>query len=130
MSKKNKNVEETGVINAPLNNAELNGDNNANLPAAQPKKGKGAKKNEDKVGFGTRVKNFFKGIVSELKKVSWPTAGKVFAQFGTVCFVDYGRRDQRTAEMVYNLHNVRLRLYRERQHPAYGRDQRSAGLYI
>ena len=87
MSKKNKNVEETGVINAPLNNAELNGDNNANLPAAQPKKGKGAKKNEDKVGFGTRVKNFCKGIVSELKKVSWPTAGKVFAQFGTVCFV-------------------------------------------
>lgn len=87
MSKKNTNVEESGVINQALNNAELGSDNNANLPATQPKKGKGAKKNEDKVGFGTRVKNFFKGIVSELKKVTWPTAGKVFAQFGTVCFV-------------------------------------------
>lgn len=85
MSKKNNSVEETGVINQALNNAEL-GDN-TKVPATQPKKGKGGKKNEDKVGFGTKVKNFFKGIVSELKKVTWPTAGKVFAQFGTVCFV-------------------------------------------
>lgn len=87
MSKKNNTVEESGVINQPLNNAEL-GSDNANLPATQPKKGKvGKKGGENKVGFGTRVKNFFKGIVSELKKVTWPTAGKVFAQFGTVCFV-------------------------------------------
>lgn len=85
MSKKNNSVEETGVINQALNNAEL-GDN-TKVPATQPKKGKGGKKNEEKVGFGTKVKNFFKGIVSELKKVTWPTAGKVFAQFGTVCFV-------------------------------------------
>lgn len=86
MSKKNNTVEESGVINEALNNAEL-GESSANVPATQPKKGKGGKKNDDKVGFGTRVKNFFKGIVSELKKVTWPTAGKVFAQFGTVCFV-------------------------------------------
>ena len=86
MSKKNTTVEESGVINQPLNNAEL-GDNGSNVPATQPKKGKNGKKNENKVGFGTKVKNFFKGIVSELKKVTWPTAGKVFAQFGTVCFV-------------------------------------------
>ena len=86
MSKNIKNDEESSVINQPLNNAEL-GSDNANLPATQPKKGKNGKKNDNKVGFGTRVKNFFKGIVSELKKVSWPTAGKVFAQFGTVCFV-------------------------------------------
>lgn len=85
MSKKTTQVEESGVINEALNNAEL-GDK-SNVPATQPKKGKGGKKNDDKVGFGTRVKNFFKGIVSELKKVTWPTAGKVFAQFGTVCFV-------------------------------------------
>ncbi len=87
MSKKNKNVEESAVINDALNNAELGDNNAANLPATQPKKGKNAKKNDGKIGFGTRVKNFFKGIGSELKKVSWPTAGKVFAQFGTVCFV-------------------------------------------
>ncbi len=86
MSKKNNTVEESGVINQAIGNAEL-GNENANLPATQPKKGKNGKKNDGKVGFGTRVKNFFKGIVSELKKVSWPTAGKVFAQFGTVCLV-------------------------------------------
>ncbi len=86
MSKKKSSVEETGVINEALNNAEL-GENSSNVPATQPKKGKSGKKNDDKTGFGTRVKNFFKGIVSELKKVTWPTAGKVFAQFGTVCFV-------------------------------------------
>lgn len=86
MSKKNKTVEESGVINQALNNAEL-GNDNANVPAAQPKKGKGGKKNADKPSVGTRIKNFFKGTVSELKKVSWPTAAKVFAQFGTVCLV-------------------------------------------
>lgn len=84
MSKKVKTqVEETSVINDALGNAELG----KNAPAPAKKDNKGDKKASNKPGFGTRVKNFFKGIFSELKKVNWPTAKKVFTQFGTVCFV-------------------------------------------
>lgn len=31
------------------------------------------KENENKVKVTTRVKNYFKGVRSELRKVSWPT---------------------------------------------------------
>lgn len=85
MAKKDKaQVEESGVINEALSSANLGSDK---APAVQPKKAKTNKKNSDKPSFGTRFKNFFKGIFSELKKVSWPTGKKVFAQFGTVCLV-------------------------------------------
>lgn len=55
-----------------------------------PKKAGGnqGKKNDNKfVAFFKRLSSGCKGIISELKKVSWPTFGKVMAQTGVVLVV-------------------------------------------
>ena len=46
-----------------------------------------AKKNEKKPNLFKRMKEGMKGIVSELKKVTWPTFGKVMAETGIVLAV-------------------------------------------
>lgn len=49
---------------------------------------KNKKPGENKVAkFFKRLGAGFKGIISELKKVSWPTFGKVMAQTGVVLVV-------------------------------------------
>ena len=51
------------------------------------KSDKTAKKDNKFVAFFKRIGTGFKGIVSELKKVTWPTFGKVMAQTGVVLIV-------------------------------------------
>jgi preprotein translocase subunit SecE len=51
------------------------------------KSDKGAKKDNKFVLFFKRIGSGCKGIISELKKVSWPTFGKVMAQTGVVLVV-------------------------------------------
>ena len=46
-----------------------------------------AKKDNKFVAFFKRIGTGCKGIISELKKVSWPTFGKVMAQTGVVLVV-------------------------------------------
>ena len=48
---------------------------------------KTAKKDNKFVAFFKRIGTGCKGIISELKKVSWPTFGKVMAQTGVVLVV-------------------------------------------
>lgn len=45
------------------------------------------KKTEKKVSFWDRVKNFFKGIRSELKKVSWPDKKRLKQNVGAVLMI-------------------------------------------
>lgn len=52
-----------------------------------PTKGKKDGKDNKFVLFFKRIGTGFKGIISELKKVSWPTFGKVMAQSGVVLVV-------------------------------------------
>ena len=80
----NKNVE-TGsdvVINNSLGDAQLD-----SKTTGDPKPSKKQKKKSAKPGIGSRIKTFCKEIFSELKKVNWPTAKKVFSQLGTVLVV-------------------------------------------
>ena len=79
---KNDQVEGGEVINKPLGDAQLD-----NKDATSGKPSKPQKKKSDKPSVGARIKDFFKGIFSVLKKVNWPTAKKVFAQLGTVLVV-------------------------------------------
>ena len=51
------------------------------------KSDKSAKGDNKFVAFFKRIGTGCKGIVSELKKVSWPTFGKVMAQTGVVLVV-------------------------------------------
>ena len=46
-----------------------------------------AKKSEKKTNLFKRMKEGVKGIASELKKVTWPTFGKVMAETGIVLVV-------------------------------------------
>lgn len=80
---KNRRVEDGGdvVINKPLGDAQLDSGASSGKPS------KPQKKKSDKPSIGSRIKTFFKEIFSELKKVNWPTAKKVFAQLGTVLVV-------------------------------------------
>ena len=48
---------------------------------------KKAKKKEKKPGFFKRLGAKFKDVFSELKKVNWPTFGKVIKQTGVVVVV-------------------------------------------
>ena len=48
---------------------------------------KKAKKNGKKSGFFKRIGRWFKETFAELKKVSWPTFGKVVKQTGVVLVV-------------------------------------------
>ena len=48
---------------------------------------KKAKKKDKKPGFFKRMASKIKDVFSELKKVSWPTFGKVVKQTGIVLFV-------------------------------------------
>lgn len=48
---------------------------------------KKAKKNGKKPGFFKRIGRWFKETFAELKKVSWPTFGKVVKQTGVVLVV-------------------------------------------
>lgn len=48
---------------------------------------KAEKKDNKFVLFFKRIGTGFKGIISELKKVTWPTFGKVMAQTGVVLIV-------------------------------------------
>lgn len=52
-----------------------------------PKKGNNGKNDNKFVAFFKRIGTGCKGIISELKKVSWPTFGKVMAQTGVVLVV-------------------------------------------
>jgi len=47
------------------------------------------KENENKPKLTTRVKNYFKGVKSELKKVNWPTR-KELANYTIVVLVTVG----------------------------------------
>ena len=51
------------------------------------KKDVAPKKDNKFVAFFKRIGTGCKGIISELKKVSWPTFGKVMAQTGVVLVV-------------------------------------------
>ncbi len=81
---KNKQVDngEDVIINKSLGDAQLD-----NKEQASQKPSKNQKKKSDKPSIWSRIKTFFKEIFSELKKVNWPTAKKVFAQLGTVLVV-------------------------------------------
>lgn len=87
MAKKNKlNSGEQLVANEALGNATL-GDNKNVAPVDDTKKIKKNKKKSDKPNIFKRIGKFFKEMFSELKKVSWPGAKKVFSQLGTVLLV-------------------------------------------
>ncbi len=73
--------------NAPLQNAELSAsDKKSDAPAPDGKKKKDKKKS-GKPNIFVRIGRFFKEMFSELKKVSWPDAKKVFTQLGVVLLV-------------------------------------------
>ncbi|MDE6293009.1 MAG: preprotein translocase subunit SecE [Clostridiales bacterium] len=57
-------------------------DKSERKPEQKNKKGKNAKKKEP-----GKVRRWFKDFFSELKKVTWPTFGKVLKQLGTVLLV-------------------------------------------
>lgn len=61
----------------------------AEKPAKQDKAAKQAKdaKNKKKAKANKPKRNFFKEIISELKKVSWPTFKQALKQTGTVLVV-------------------------------------------
>lgn len=86
MAKKKLNSGEQLVANEALGNASLSDGKNV-APVNDPKKTKKSKKKSDKPNIFKRIGKFFKEMYSELKKVSWPGAKKVFAQLGTVLLV-------------------------------------------
>ena len=88
MGKKNSlNNGQQLYSNAPLQNAELSAEEGkGNAPAPEGKKNKNKKKS-DKPNIFVRIGRFFKEMFSELKKVSWPDAKKVFTQLGVVLLV-------------------------------------------
>ncbi len=68
--------------NTALGNFVENSEN-----AKQQAKVKKEKKKSDKPGFFKRLGTKIKDVFSELKKVSWPTFGKVVKQTGVVIVV-------------------------------------------
>ncbi len=87
MGKKNTlNNGEQLYSNAPLQNAELASSDQKSAPAPDNKKKKDKKKS-GKPNIFVRIGRFFKEMFSELKKVSWPDAKKVFTQLGVVLLV-------------------------------------------
>ena len=70
-----------------LKNNEAQGDFVNNGVAQKQKEVKKAKKKDGKPGFFKRTGAKIKDVFSELKKVSWPTFGKVVKQTGVVIAV-------------------------------------------
>ena len=88
MGKKNTlNNGEQLYSNAPLQNAELTSAKDAGSNPAPDNKKKKDKKKDGKPNIFVRIGRFFKEMFSELKKVSWPDAKKVFTQLGVVLLV-------------------------------------------
>ena len=88
MGKKNTlNNGEQLYSNAPLQNAELTSAKDAGSNSAPDNKKKKDKKKNGKPNIFVRIGRFFKEMFSELKKVSWPDAKKVFTQLGVVLLV-------------------------------------------
>lgn len=88
MGKKNTlNSGEQLYSNAPLQNAELTSSDEKNAGSAPDDKKKKDKKKSGKPNIFVRIGRFFKEMFSELKKVSWPDAKKVFTQLGVVLLV-------------------------------------------
>lgn len=92
-----KNKKNDKVINAPLTqdtldeNKIVSKESSANLPAkvnnnrSLDKKNKGKGKNENGfVRFFKRIGRAFKGMVEELKKVTWPTFATTLKSTGIV----------------------------------------------
>ncbi|MEG1510033.1 MAG: preprotein translocase subunit SecE [Clostridia bacterium] len=83
---KNKNSDVANDSNVPVNSALGGADlSNKNLPAKQPNQSK--KTNPNKVGFFRRIGNAFKSMISEMKKVSWPSYKTSLSQLGIVLAV-------------------------------------------
>ena len=71
-----------------LNKTDAKGDFvNANENAEKQKEVKKAKKMNKKPGFFAKLGNKIKDVFAELKRVSWPTFGKVVKQTGVVIAV-------------------------------------------
>ena len=71
-----------------LNKTDAKGDFvNANETAEKQKEVKKAKKTNKKPGFFAKLGNKIKDDFAELKRVSWPTFGKVVKQTGVVIAV-------------------------------------------
>lgn len=90
MGKKDLNNGEQLYSNAPLQNADLSAEQKAQPGSStdnSKKNKKGDKKKSNKPGFFSRIGKFFKEMFSELKKVTWPDAKKVFSQLGIVLLV-------------------------------------------
>ena len=87
MGKKNTlNSGEQLYSNAPLQNAELSSAGEKGSASA-PDNNRRKKKKSGKPNIFVRIGRFFKEMFSELKKVSWPDAKKVFTQLGVVLLV-------------------------------------------
>ncbi|MBQ3493090.1 MAG: preprotein translocase subunit SecE [Clostridia bacterium] len=70
-----------------LNKTEAQGDFVQNDNAQQQKEVKKTKKKDKKPGFFKKLGLKIKDIFSELKRVSWPSFGKVVKQTGVVIVV-------------------------------------------
>ncbi len=86
MAKKDKNITsgETLMANAPLKDADLSAESAARNNSSTKSN---PKKSDKKPGRGARMRKTFKEMISELKKVSWPTAKKTMSMFGIVVAV-------------------------------------------
>ncbi len=72
MGKKNKKVKK---LKEKKSKVKINL-SSGKLKKAKPKK---EVKKKEKVGFFKRISNFFRELKGELKKIAWPTKGKVFS---------------------------------------------------
>ena len=71
-----------------INKTEAQGDFvKVDESASKQKEVKKTKKKDKKPGFFSKLGGKIKGIFSELKKVNWPTFGKVVSQTGIVIAV-------------------------------------------
>ena len=75
---KNKVTDVSTVAENPANNKE----NTAK--ANKESKGKAVKKGNEKPGFFKRIANWFKGLKSEFKKITWANRKSTFKNFGIV----------------------------------------------